>query len=82
MMRRFLCMSALSASVLFAWDQKQVMLGGLDGFVGRMGGGVRELGMGNVGVADPEAAAGGFWNPALVAARRNGIDLMLGGESR
>jgi len=73
---------ALCASSIFAWSEKQVQLGGLDGFVERMGGGVRELGMGNVGVADLEATPGAFWNPALVAARRTGIDVMLGAEPR
>ena len=48
---------------------KKSELGGFDGFVERMSGGVRELGRGNTGSADTASMPGAFWNPALVGKR-------------
>ena len=42
---------------------KKSELGGFDGFVERMGAGVRELGRGNTGSADTASMPGAFWNP-------------------
>ena len=48
---------------------KKSELGGFDGFVERMSGGVRELGRGNTGSADTASMPGAFWNPALLGFR-------------
>ncbi|HSQ42843.1 MAG TPA: hypothetical protein VLM37_11230 [Fibrobacteraceae bacterium] len=83
MIARSICVFLFGCMVLsFAWDKKQVDLGGLEGFVERMGAGVREEGMGHVGVADLTAQPGAYWNPALVAAHRQGLDIYAGGERR
>jgi hypothetical protein len=66
----------------FAWESKKANLAGLDGFVERMGAGIREQALGNTGVADREAQPGAFWNPALVASSRQGIVMSVGGEQR
>ena len=50
---------------------KKSELGGFDGFVERMGAGVRELGRGNTGSADTASMPGAFWNPALLGFREN-----------
>ena len=71
-------LSLFSVSI-YAWGDKQASLGGREGFVERMGGGVREQGLGNVGVADFQAQPGAFWNPALVASSRFGTDIVMGG---
>lgn len=72
----------LFTAPLLAWDEKKANLGGLEGFVERMGGGIRELGRGNTGVADDSAMPGAFWNPAFVAASHKGIPISIDGEQR
>ena len=72
----------LTASLCWSWSSKQASLGGLDGFVERMGAGVREQAMGNAAISDSSAQPGAFWNPALVTSSRNGIDITLNGEDR
>lgn len=67
---------------LSAWEEKKANLGGLEGFVERMGGGIRELGRGNTGVADDSSMPGAFWNPAFVATSRQGIPVSFDGEQR
>jgi hypothetical protein len=42
------------------------ILGGHEGWLDRMGAGVRELGRGNTGTALADAAPAAFWNPALL----------------
>jgi len=75
-------LTGLCCSVgVMAWGDKQATLGGQEGFVERMGGGVREQGLGNVGVADLQAQPGAYWNPALVASSRQ-TDVVMGGEQR
>lgn len=46
------------------------ILGGHEGWLDRMGGGIRELGMGNTGTANEEAMPGAFWNPAVLPFNR------------
>lgn len=79
---RSLFLLLMLASSLFAWGDKKANLGGLEGFVERMGGGIRELGRGNTGVADDSSMPGAFWNPAFVAASRKGIPVSIDGENR
>ncbi|SHK89928.1 hypothetical protein [Fibrobacter sp. UWB12] len=50
---------------------KKSELGGFDGFVERMGAGVREMGRGNTGSADTASMPGAYWNPALLGFREN-----------
>lgn len=51
--------------------KKEASLGGFDGFVERMGGGIRELGRGNTGSADTATMPAAFWNPAILGFRNN-----------
>ncbi len=46
------------------------VLGGHEGWLDRMGGGIRELGMGNTGTASEEAMPAAFWNPAVLPFNR------------
>ena len=46
------------------------ILGGHEGWLDRMGGGIRELGMGNTGTASEEAMPAAFWNPAILPFNR------------
>ncbi len=49
---------------------EQEVLGGHEGWLDRMGGGIRELGMGNTGTASEEATPAAYWNPALLPFNR------------
>lgn len=46
------------------------ILGGHEGWLDRMGGGIRELGMGNTGTAAEEAMPAAYWNPAILPFNR------------
>ncbi len=46
------------------------VLGGHEGWLDRMGGGIRELAMGNTGTANEEANPAAYWNPALLPFNR------------
>jgi hypothetical protein len=46
------------------------VLGGHEGWLDRMGGGIRELGMGNTGTASEEAMPAAYWNPAILPFNR------------
>jgi hypothetical protein len=46
------------------------ILGGHEGWLDRMGAGVRELGRGNTGTALADAAPAAYWNPALLPFHR------------
>ena len=46
------------------------ILGGHEGWLDRMGSGIRELGMGNTGTASEEAMPAAFWNPAILPFNR------------
>jgi hypothetical protein len=46
------------------------ILGGHEGWLDRMGGGIRELGMGNTGTASEEAMPAAYWNPAILPFNR------------
>ena len=76
-----LLLLASVATSAHAWGTKQANLGGLDGFVERMGAGIAELGRGNTGVSDEESEPAAYWNPACVASTRK-IGISLGGEDR
>lgn len=65
----------------FVQASKEARLGGFDGFVERMGASARELGRGNTGSADTLAMPGAYWNPALLAFRKN-IAYSLHAEKR
>lgn len=46
------------------------ILGGHEGWLDRMGGGIRELGMGNTGTAAEDAMPAAYWNPAILPFNR------------
>ncbi|MBQ7079392.1 MAG: hypothetical protein IJM92_06965 [Fibrobacter sp.] len=66
-----LAVCSLASSVLAGPFSKKSELGGFDGFVERMGAGVRELGRGNTGSADTASMPAAYWNPALLGFREN-----------
>jgi hypothetical protein len=57
-------LTLLSFSESFAAEKE--ILGGHEGWLDRMGAGVRELGRGNTGTALSDAAPAAYWNPALL----------------
>src|SRR5690606_5796267 len=57
-------MTILSTTVVHSAEKE--MLGGHEGWLDRMGAGVRELGRGNTGTALADAAPAAYWNPALL----------------
>lgn len=79
MRRLLLFLILLLCGTLFA--DKKANLGGFDGFVERMGTGGRELGRGNVGVADTSALPAAYFNPAILGFR-NTIAYTLAAEKR
>ena len=66
-----LAVGALASSAFAGPFTKKSELGGFDGFVERMGAGVRELGRGNTGSADTASMPAAYWNPALLGFREN-----------
>jgi hypothetical protein len=58
------------ACVLPAGATSPEILGGHEGWLDRMGGGIRELGMGNTGTANEEAMPAAYWNPAILPFNR------------
>src|SRR4051812_17615814 len=56
----------LSAAAMPSSATEEEVLGGHEGWLDRMGGGIRELGMGNTGTASEEAMPAAFWNPAIL----------------
>ncbi|MEO7426634.1 MAG: hypothetical protein ABI036_15705 [Fibrobacteria bacterium] len=60
----------MGGSALSAWATDAEVLGGHEGWLDRMGGGIRELGMGNTGTASEEAMPAAYWNPAILAFSR------------
>lgn len=78
-MKKWLLLLLSICAVAFA--DKKANLGGMDGFVERMGTGGRELGRGNVGAADTAAMPAAFFNPAILGFR-NGIGFTLAAEKR
>ncbi|MDB5048888.1 MAG: hypothetical protein JWO30_1959 [Fibrobacteres bacterium] len=57
------------------------VLGGHEGWLDRMGGGIRELGMGNTGTASEEAMPAAFWNPAILPFNRQ-VTVGVGADIR
>src|SRR5688572_4060206 len=71
-----LSMFAAAAILAFAGTAQateEEILGGHEGWLDRMGGGIRELGMGNAGTADEEAMPAAYWNPALLPFNRKTV---------
>jgi hypothetical protein len=68
MMRAAMIAIGLLAAVaaLPASATEEEVLGGHEGWLDRMGAGIRELGMGNTGTASEEAMPAAFWNPAIL----------------
>lgn len=62
------CFFLLAATAARATSPE--ILGGHEGWLDRMGGGIRELGMGNTGTASEEAMPAAFWNPAILPFNR------------
>lgn len=69
-----LCMTLATAA-----DRE--ILGSHEGWLDRMGAGVRELGRGNTGTALLDAAPGAYWNPAALAFHRR-TQAAMGAEVR
>jgi hypothetical protein len=67
------------ASSVFAANSE--VLGGHEGWLDRMGAGVRELGRGNTGTALEGASPAAYWNPALLPFIRN-AEAAAGAEVR
>jgi hypothetical protein len=59
---------AALAGALHAGEEE--VLGGHEGWLDRMGGGIRELSLGNAATASEEAMPASYWNPALLAFNR------------
>lgn len=76
-----LAVGALASVAMAGPFTKKSELGGFDGFVERMGGGVRELGRGNTGSADTAAMPAAYWNPSLLGFREN-IGITVNFEKR
>ena len=75
MMRSFSISRRAFALLLFAFPLASFaangeVLGGHEGWLDRMGAGVRELGRGNTGTALEGANPAAYWNPALLAFMR------------
>lgn len=79
MKRSILLFLALLCAYSFA--EKKANLGGMDGFVERMGTGGRELGRGNVGAADTAAMPAAYFNPAILGFRSS-VGYSLAAEKR
>lgn len=60
---------------------EEEVLGGHEGWLDRMGGGIRELAMGNAASASEEAMPASYWNPALLAFGR-GTSVGVGADIR
>jgi hypothetical protein len=60
---------ALTSVAASSAAEKEI-LGGHEGWLDRMGAGVRELGRGNTGTALSDAAPASYWNPALLPFHR------------
>lgn len=70
-MRRALELSAcILAAAGAALATSPEVLGGHEGWLDRMGGGIHELGMGNTGTASEEAMPAAYWNPAILPFNR------------
>ncbi len=69
LMARFAFLLSLPCVTLATAADREV-LGGHEGWLDRMGAGVRELGRGNTGTALADAAPGAYWNPALLPFHR------------
>jgi len=70
----FLLVLLLAASFLCA-EEELTDIGSISAFVERMGAGSRELSMGNAMLADSSAFFAAYWNPGILAFKR---DLSLG----
>lgn len=69
-MKKVFWILLLLSAPIWSYGNWRAQLGGMDGFVERMGAGIRSLGMGNTSGADAEAGYSAFWNPALLAQDR------------
>ena len=76
-----LAVSSFVSSAMAIGFTKKSELGGFDGFVERMGAGVRELGRGNTGTADTATMPAAYWNSALLGFREN-IGITVNFEKR
>lgn len=57
-------------SAASAYATREETMGGHEGWLDRMGGGIHELGMGNTGTASEEAMPAAYWNPAILPFNR------------
>jgi hypothetical protein len=76
-----LAVGSFVSSAMAIGFTKKSELGGFDGFVERMGAGVRELGRGNTGTADTATMPAAYWNSALLGFREN-IGITVNFEKR
>lgn len=62
--------ACLVLSAASAYATRNEVMGGHEGWLDRMGGGIHELGMGNTGTASEEAMPAAYWNPAILPFNR------------
>lgn len=62
-------LAALIAATAASATEEEI-LGGHEGWLDRMGGGIRELAMGNTGTSSEEAMPAAYWNPAILPFNR------------
>lgn len=67
---RFLGLVLLAGASAASFATEREILGGHEGWLDRMGAGIRELGMGNTGTANEEAMPAAYWNPAVIPFNR------------
>ncbi len=80
-MKKCLLLFGILCLCTTTFADKKAQLGGMDGFVERMGTGGRELGRGNIGAADTSAMPAAYFNPAILGFR-NSIGFSLAAEKR
>ena len=67
---RTLGLLLLAGASAAAFATEREILGGHEGWLDRMGAGIRELGMGNTGTANEDAMPAAYWNPAVIPFNR------------
>ena len=67
---KFLTVAAALTTIMSTQAVEREVLGGHEGWLDRMGGGIRELGMGNTGTASEESHPAAYWNPAVLPFNR------------
>jgi hypothetical protein len=77
---RFLLAAGLALAASASATEEE-LIGGHEGWLDRMGGGIHELGMGNTGTASETAMPAAYWNPAILPFNRATV-VGLGADMR